>query len=316
MPDPALEDQSPTEYDACTARNHAFHDGWNARQRRRPSQGQGWSFEENLAANWGLLPPGRWADVQGAEQSPAGPGREVQASLQAAGQQSGELRRRVDELEAESERHRYICAKSQDTAQRALEALAEVRASEADLTQRLAQAWQQSGELRRRVDELESENKWLRHHADTADDAARSACEALAEVRASEADLTQRLAQMEAVAALGPEPGGREEHVVPRRRQEEAGMWSCPPGCGGRCRVGVQQLCNMVAELRLRDPRLVLTWKVIWSVVDAAGYCVPPPEVVDWAFRTAEEAPIADLTDAVLASCSAAGPRAEQERLL
>ena len=99
-------------------------------------------------------------------------------------------------------------------------------------------------------------------------------------------------------------------------------MWSCPPGCGGRCRVGgdvewgVQQLCNMVAELRLRDPRLVLTWKVIWSVVDAAGYCVPPPEVVDWAFRTAEEAPIADLTDAVLASCSAAGPRAEQERLL
>ena len=72
----------------------------------------------------------------------------------------------------------------------------------------------------------------------------------------------------------------------------------------------------MVAELRLRDPRLVLTWKVIWSVVDAAGYCVPPPEVVDWAFRTAEEAPIADLTDAVLASCSAAGPRAEQERLL
>ena len=80
--------------------------------------------------------------------------------------------------------------------------------------------------------------------------------------------------------------------------------------------MGVQQLCNMVAELRLRDPRLVLTWKVIWSVVDAAGYCVPPPEVVDWAFRTAEEAPIADLTDAVLASCSAAGPRAEQERLL
>ena len=159
MPDPALEDQSPTEYDACTARNHAFHDGWNARQRRRPSQGQGWSFEENLAANWGMLPPGRWADVQGAEQSPAGPGREVQASLQAAGQQSGELRRRVDELERE--------------------------------------------------------NKWLLNLVDTADDAARSACEALEEVRASEADLRQRLAQMEADAALGAEPGGREEHVVP-----------------------------------------------------------------------------------------------------
>ena len=125
-----------------------------------------------------------------------------------------ELRRRADELAAESERHRYICAKSQDTAQRALVALAEVRASEADLTQRLAKAWQQSDELRHRADELESENKWLRHHADTADDAARSACEALDEVRASEADLTQRLAQMEAVAALGPEPGGREEHCL------------------------------------------------------------------------------------------------------
>ena len=207
MPEPALEDQSPTEYDACTARNHAFHDGWNARQRRRPSQGQGWSFEENLAANWGLLPPGRWADVQGAEQSPAGPGREVQASLQAAGQQSGELRRRVDELEPMD--------KSQDTAKRALEALAEVRASEADLTQRLAQAVQQSGELRRRVDELERENKWLLNLVDAADDAARSSCEALEEVRASEADLRQRLAQMEADAALGAEPGGREEHVVP-----------------------------------------------------------------------------------------------------
>ena len=35
--------------------------------------GQGWSFEENLAANWGLLPPGRWADVQGAEQSSTTP---------------------------------------------------------------------------------------------------------------------------------------------------------------------------------------------------------------------------------------------------
>ena len=163
--------------------------------------GQGWSFEENLAANWGLLPPGRWADVQGAEQSPAGPGREVQASLQAAGQQSGELRRRVDELEAMD--------KSQDTAKRALEALAEV------LAWWLAQAVQQSGELRRRVDELERENKWLLNLVDTADDAARSACEALEEVRASEADLRQRLAQMEADAALGAEPGGREEHVVP-----------------------------------------------------------------------------------------------------
>ena len=39
-------------------------------------------------------------------------------------------------------------------------------------------------------------------------DTAQRALVALAEVRASEADLTQRLAQMEAVAALGPEPGG------------------------------------------------------------------------------------------------------------
>ena len=176
--------------------------------------GQGWSFEENLAANQGLGPQaqwppriGRWAHGQGAEQSPGGPGREVQAWLQAAGQQSGELRRRVDELEPMD--------KSQDTAKRALEALAEVLASEADLAQRLAQAVQQSGELRRRVDELERENKWLLNLVDTADDAARSACEALAEVRASEADLRQRLAQMEADAALGAEPGGREEHVVP-----------------------------------------------------------------------------------------------------
>ena len=144
---------------------------------------------------------------QGAEQSPAGPGREVQASLQAAGQQSGELRRRVDELEAMD--------KSQDTAKRALEALAQVVASEADLAQQLAKAVQQSGELRRRVDELERENKRLLSLVDTADDAARSACEAWEEVRASEADLRQQLAQMEADAALGAEPGGREEHVVP-----------------------------------------------------------------------------------------------------
>ena len=125
----------------------------------------------------------------------------MQASLQAAGQQSGELWRRVDELEAMD--------KSQDTAKRALEALAEV------LAWWLAQAVQQSGELRRRVDELERENKWLLNLVDAADDAARSACEALEEVRASEADLRQRLAQMEADAALGAEPGGREEHVVP-----------------------------------------------------------------------------------------------------
>ena len=179
--------------------------------------GQGWSFEENLAANRGLSPPG--ADGQGAEQSPGGPGREVQAWLQAAGQQLA-----------------------------------------------------------------------------TAEDAAKRACAALAEVRASEADLTQRLAQMEAVAALGAEPGGREELRQADRTEDPSAASGLPltgastPGpveCGG----GVQQLSNM----------------------DAAGYCVPPPEVVEWAFRTEEEAATADLTDAALA---AAGPRAEQERLL
>ena len=76
------------------------------------------------------------------------------------------------------------------------------------------QAWlqaagQQSGELRRRVDELEAEREWLLYRVATAEDNAIRACAALAEVRASEADLTQRLAQMEAVAALGAEPVAR-----------------------------------------------------------------------------------------------------------
>ena len=114
----------------------------------------------------------------------------------------------------------------------------------------------------------------------------------------------------------GLSPGGVRSMSCLDADKRRPGCGRALPVAGGDVEWGVQQLCNMVAELRLRDPRLVLTWKVIWSVVDAAGYCVPPPEVVDWAFRTAEEAPIADLTDAVLASCSAAGPRAEQERLL
>ena len=90
--------------------------------------GQGWSFEENLAANQGLWPPriGRWAHGQGAEQSPGGPGREVQAWLQAAGQQ---------------------LATAEDAAKRACAAMAEIRASEPDLDQRLWQAEQQSGDF-------------------------------------------------------------------------------------------------------------------------------------------------------------------------
>ena len=116
--------------------------------------GQGWSFEESFAANRGQSPPriGRWADGQGSEQSPGGPGHH---DRHAGASTPSELRRRVDELEAERERLLYRVA--------------------------------------------------------TAEDAAKRACAALAEVRASEPDLTQRLAQMEAVAALGAEPGGREE---------------------------------------------------------------------------------------------------------
>ena len=170
--------------------------------------GQGWSFEESFAANRGQSPPriGRWADGQGAEQSPGGPGHH---DRHAGASTPSELRRRVDELEAESERHRVLVAKSQDIAQMALKARDEARAREADLTQLLAQAGQQQCELRRRVDELESERNWLVYRVATAEDNATRACAALAEVRwRAPAGLQQRLAQMEAVAALGAEPGG------------------------------------------------------------------------------------------------------------
>ena len=59
---------------------------------------------------------------------------------------------------------------------------------------------QQSGELRRRVDELDELETLLKT---SADDAERIACETLA----TKAALTQQLAQMEAGAALRPEPG-------------------------------------------------------------------------------------------------------------
>ena len=182
--------------------------------------GQGWSFEENLAANRGLSPPG--ADGQGAEQSPGGPGREVQAWLQAAGQQLA-----------------------------------------------------------------------------TAEDAAKRACAALAEVRASEADLTQRLAQMEAVAALGAEPGGREELRQAERTEDPSAASGLSPA-GGYWMVVEQpgpsdELDDLTSSLgasepdRPRQPREA-----------------PRP-------RAAMPRRQGSLTAAALA---AAGPRAEQERLL
>ena len=80
---------------------------------------------------------------------------------------------------------------------------------------------QQSGELRRRVDELDELETSL---MTSADDAARIACEALAK----KADLTQRLAQMEAVAALGAEPGGREELRQAERTEDPSAASGLP----------------------------------------------------------------------------------------
>ena len=145
---------------------------------------------------------------RGSEQSPGGPGHH---DRNAGASSPSELRRRVDELEAESSRHRVLVAESQDTAQMALEARDEARARAADLTQLLAQAGQQQCELRRRAHELESERNLFVYRVATAEDNSIRACAARDEARASEAGLKQRLAQMEAVAALGAEPGGREE---------------------------------------------------------------------------------------------------------
>ena len=87
-------------------------------------------------------------------------------------------------------------------------------------------------------------------------------------------------------------------------------------GCGSRerennttpCSLGVARQSRVRQAERTEDPSAA-------SGLPLTGASTPGP--VEWgverAFRTAEEAPIADLTDGVLA---AAGSRAEQERLL
>ena len=130
------------------------------------------------------------------------------------------------------------------------------------LAQLLAQAGQQEFELRRRVDELESERRWLLYRVASAEDNALRTCEALAEVRASAADLTQRLALMEAVAAIQAEPGGCDELRQADRTEDPSAASGLPltgASTPGPVEWGVQQLSNM----------------------DGAGQSVPPPEVVE-----------------------------------